>query len=106
MKQITKLYRHGDLLLKKIDTLPVGLNKLNTKILAEGEITGHKHTFSNGMAQILQEPVSLQKYVQVEQEAELTHQEHNAIKIKEGLYVLIQEREYNPFEAEIRQVMD
>jgi len=26
----------------------------------------------------------------------------HAIKIKEGLYILIQEREYNPFEAEIK----
>jgi len=102
----TKLYRHGDLLLKQVDKFPDKLWKLNTKILAEGEITGHTHTFSTGMVQILQEPKSLQKYVQVEQEAELVHQEHNSIKVKEGLYILIQEKEYNPFEAEIRQVMD
>ena len=101
----TKLYRHGDLLLKLIDKLPDGLNNLNTKTLAEGELTGHKHIF-NGSVQILQEPQTMQKYVEVEQEAELTHQEHNTIKVKGGLYILIQEREYNPFEAEIRQVMD
>lgn len=100
------MYRHGDLLLKKIDKLPKGLERLDTKTLAEGEVTGHAHTFSNGMVQIFQEPKTMQKFVDVRQEAELVHQEHNAIKVKEGLYILIQEREFNPFKAEIRQVMD
>ena len=100
------MYRHGDLLLKKIDKLPENLKRLNKKSLAEGEVTGHHHTFSNGMVQIFQEQETKQKYVEVGQEAELIHQEHNAIKIKEGLYILIQEREFNPFEEEIRQVLD
>ena len=59
-----KIFRHGDLLLKSIDTLPDGLNNLKTRTLAEGEATGHKHTFSNGMVQILQHPETKQKYLQ------------------------------------------
>ena len=40
---MNKFYRHGDLLLKKIDKLPEGAKKIKTNILAEGEFTGHKH---------------------------------------------------------------
>jgi len=38
-----KLYRHGDLLIKQIDHIPLIAKPLSTSIIAEGEITGHNH---------------------------------------------------------------
>ena len=37
------IIRHGDVLIKEINTLPKKLNKLNTNIVMEGEQTGHHH---------------------------------------------------------------
>jgi len=36
-------YRQGDIFLKQIDALPKDLKLVQTAILAEGEVTGHKH---------------------------------------------------------------
>lgn len=36
-----KIYRHGDLLIRKIAEFPKNLKKLNTTILAQGEHTGY-----------------------------------------------------------------
>lgn len=102
-----KLYRHGDLCIKRVAELPKGLKKKKDAVLALGEITGHSHVlvplkkkvqvYENEQGQVLFE---------VEQEAKLTHQEHKTIIIGKGIYTVIREREYNPFEAEIRQVLD
>ena len=38
------IYRHGDLLLKRVEAIPADATQLNTLTLAEGEATGHHHT--------------------------------------------------------------
>lgn len=96
------IYRHGDLLIKEVKKIPK-LPKLKTNILAFGEVTGHHHSLS-GKSQVFGE--GQPQYLIVEQEAELVHQEHKPILIGKGAYQIIREREYNPFEKEIRQVQD
>ncbi len=54
------IYRHGDVLIKQIASLPKGVKPLDTPvknefILAYGEITGHKHVLA--VAEKTDEPV-------------------------------------------------
>jgi len=108
---MANIYRHGDLLIQEISTLPKGAKRSASKTLAEGEVTGHHHTFTKGDV-VLYTPSTLRdgepvKYFEVKSsEASLTHQEHKEIKLPEGTYQLNIEREYNPMDKVIRQVMD
>ena len=37
------MFRHGDLLITKINAIPEDTVQISDKIIAEGEISGHKH---------------------------------------------------------------
>ena len=94
-----KLYRHGDLLIKQIDHIPLSAKPLSTSIIAEGEITGHNHKLY-GSHQVYgthsQNPRIIEPtYFQAKEDISLKHQEHNTLKISKGNYVVVHEREYN-----------
>lgn len=102
------LYRHGDLLIKRISKLPPNVKPTNNTVLAEGEVTGHRHQLVGQRVQVY-ENAEGQKYFTIGQSsspAELVHEEHKKIEIEEGVYVVVQEREFNPFEEAIRRVAD
>jgi hypothetical protein len=104
------IYRHGDLLLKRVEAIPADATQLNTLTLAEGEATGHHHTFTKGSV-VLHAPANVtddvQKYIEVKtKSAELTHQEHSKIDVGQGVYALSIEREYSPVDKVIRTVLD
>ncbi len=102
------LYRHGDLLIKRISKLPPNVKPSNNTVLAEGEVTGHRHQLVGQTVQVY-ENAEGQKYFTIGQSsspAVLIHEEHKKIEIEEGLYVVVQEREFNPFEEAIRRVAD
>ena len=105
-----ELIRHGDLLLTKIDSIPKNAEAVNTLTLAEGEATGHHHTITSGQCQIYapaQVTEDVQKYIEViSKKASLTHQEHAAVNLTQGVYKLSIEREYNPTDKVIRKVLD
>lgn len=117
-QQPPQFYRHGDLLIRRIEFLPKqDLTKLNTKILAEGEATGHQHRLTSQTAQVFsmnlpRHPNSLrydanqQKYLSLEEPTQLVHEEHKPITIEKGTYVVIQEQEFDPFTNAIREVID
>jgi len=106
-----KLYRHGDLLIKQIDQIPLMAKPLSTNIIAEGEITGHNHklygsqqvygTHSDKNFRII-EPT----YFQAKEEISLKHQEHDTLKISKGNYVILHEREHDPFNIVEIKVQD
>lgn len=95
-------YRHGDLLLKRVGSIPKTAKPTNSNVLQEGEVTGHKHAL-RGRAQILERLG--QKYVQVEDPAELMHEDHKTIVLARGSYLLERERELDML-GEVRRVMD
>ena len=103
-----RIYRHGDILLKQIGELPKKTKKLNHLVLAEGEVTGHKHEVqvANKEDCRLMTDNQGRMYLEVATPSPLTHQEHDTIKIKKGVYVVEHEQEYDPFEEEIRRVQD
>ena len=107
-----KFYRHGDLIIKKVDVIPKGAVQTSSLTLAEGEVTGHHHTFTGGQVIVLDAPATSKgseavKYFEVKsKEATLTHAEHGPMNIPQGTYELQIEREYNPTDKVVRQVLD
>ena len=97
------LLRHGDLLLKTIATFPKSAKKMNTDTLQEGEVTGHRHRLQGDFEILIQNG---QKFVNAKSQLELVHEEHNTIQIPIGMYVLVQEREFDIFEQMSQEVFD
>ncbi|UQN08830.1 hypothetical protein [Deinococcus sp. QL22] len=97
------LYRHGDVLVQRVDYLPAGLPRPGT-VLARGEVTGHSHRFRDpATVQLYQ--AGLDTYVRVlAQSAELIHEEHRTITLPRGDYRVWMQREYSP--QAIRRVID
>jgi hypothetical protein len=105
------MYRQGDVLLRKVDSKPVSVKKVeNDKgrvILAYGEVTGHAHAIS---------PKEAELYVSEDQrrflevcfgmEAVLTHEEHDKVTLPVGTYEVIMPREFSVLSQMSRQVQD
>ena len=85
--------RHGDVLITEVDI--VKGKKLDHLILAEGESTGHKHQITEGEAELYEHEGTLFLRV-LSEEAVLTHEEHKAIQIPKGDYIIMTQREYEP----------
>lgn len=84
--------RQGDVIL-----LPVQQSdgqKLS-HLIAEGEVTGHKHRISEGQAELSEKDATL--YLRVLSEvALLSHEEHQVIAIPQGNWMVRIQREYEP----------
>ncbi len=90
------LYRHGDVLIKKVRRLPTDVKKKRHVVLAEGEITGHSHRIKErGAATLFSDTRHL--YLRVEAAcATVVHEEHGPIELPKGLYRVWRQREYTP----------
>ena len=90
-----KLLRQGDVLLVRVDVMPAlhGAVEEEDRILARGEATGHNHRIT-GPAKVLRSGQQL--YVLAEQEAELVHEEHDTIRVPQGIWRVVRQREYDP----------
>lgn len=103
-------YRHWDVIITKVDALPEWLQKRDSLILVEWETTGHAHRLDTGVFRANSEwPTLLNKYqiwyvVVPEEGAKLTHEEHDTIELKQGIYWIWVQREYDPIEE--RRVVD
>lgn len=118
--------QQGDVLIKKIDKLPEGLTKLDTKILQESEITHHHHHFTKDAPVVVYAGGLLkeqgintitpneQKYIEVlettflyhgkgfdEKPAQYGRGDHDSIKIEPGVYEvgIVKEWDYDQMEA-------
>ena len=99
---MTKMWRHGDVLVRSIKEIPSEATKRQGSILARGEATGHAHRIQ-GKCELFESKGTL--YLQIlDDEVELVHEEHKTIVLPKGKYRVWQQREYSP--TEIRRVMD
>ena len=98
-----KIFRHGDLLIREIWTIPENAVQKSTNIIAEGEKTGHNHTLS-GSHQIFETDEA--KYIEAKQELSLEHPEHATISIPKGVYKVAHEQSWNPFLIREEDVAD
>ncbi len=94
-------YRHGDVLIQRLEKLPQDLSKLPHLVLAHGEVTGHCHRLE-GKGELFLGPDGL--YLRVEEPGSVVHEEHSPIPLAPGCYRVWRQREYSP-EA-IRVVRD
>ena len=99
----SKFYRHGDLLLRSVDEIPESATQLSTNIIAHGE-NGNTHKL-HGSHQVYETP-DKQILFEAGEDVSLKHQEHSTLKIKEGNYVVVHEREYDPFKGIEQEVID
>ena len=95
--------RHGDVLIVKIDKLPSGLKARQSKVLVEGEATGHAHRLV-GDARVFEDAEG-NLFFETEAPTEVTHEEHGALDIEPGSYEVRQQREHDHYEG-VRKVVD
>ncbi len=85
--------RQGDLLIISVGAIPEDARRLEHRVLAEGEATGHKHELESGI--LYEKNGAL--YFQVEEpKTVLKHEEHGPLEFESGIYQVIRQREYDP----------
>lgn len=101
---------HGDVGIIPTNELPKGLKKLKHEpnfVLRHGE-TGHKHVITS-------EPQDIDIYLDektgfhvlnIKNPVQISHEEHKTLIIEPGIFIEKAEQEYNPFEKQLRQVID
>lgn len=86
--------RQGDLLIVKVDKIPEGTVKRKSRVLAEGEATGHMHELDSG--EVYEKNGTLYFKVAEGGNVTLRHPEHGPLQFDEGVYQVIRQREYEP----------
>jgi hypothetical protein len=114
-----KIVRHGDMVMKKVssDKIKDLEGKSTDKlVIGLGEVTGHQHEVTPLDESTITEYGSGDSdfgnaerdaiYFQVKGSAVVTHEEHNPLTLDEGLWVRINQINYNPFKQELEKVRD
>ncbi len=98
----TATYRQGDVLIKRVQGIPEGLQQVpldqGRVILAYGEITGHAHAVLGDVELLAADVEEMElRFLRVESEmAEVVHEEHSTIELPAGDYEVRRQREYAP----------
>ena len=97
-------YRHGDVMIELVKSMPSKKRKLTHTVLAHGEVTGHSHQIKErGDSTLFETPEGL--YLHVTADAvTVVHEEHADIRLDQGMYRVWRQREYSP--EEIRIIRD
>ena len=108
--------QQGDIVITPVTSLPDGLFKVPTKVLQEGEFTGHMHQFDakDYVSVYVSQDVKshkaitpdMGKFIVVEAPAALRHEEHRPIEVPPGIYKISIVREYDYDKDEARYVVD
>lgn len=103
-------FQQGDLIIKLTEVKQKDFGKkLNHLILQQSDVSNHKHQLINGDAVLydVKDGDIDQFYLIVKSDKiELVHEEHEPINIPKGKYYVYGVREFDPFEDEIRRVID
>lgn len=108
MKKV--MYRQGDVLLKKISTIPAKAVKSKTAVVAEGE--GHHEHKAIGDVDVLELDEKL--YLAVNTEGKLVHvhtgtetqADHLPLDLPTGNYEVVHQRNYDPYKKAAERVRD
>lgn len=109
-----KGHRHGDVLLTPVDKKTLTLIReekgeyQKELTIALGEATGHHHTlYPTGKERAVRlVELNGRRFIDVGTEYFLRHQEHKEQRIEPGVYEIIMEDEYDPFERVMKRVVD
>ena len=98
------LWRHGDVIVAAVSTIPEGAERRPVPVLARGEATGHSHRIKDPQSAEVFDHQGM-GYLRVTGEtALLVHDEHEPITLPHGTYRFWQQREYTP--QAIRTILD
>lgn len=86
--------RQGDLLIVKVKKIPENAIGQNSRVLAEGEATGHKHELTDGEVYAVGDVLYFR--VPEGKSVTLNHPEHKPITFESGDYQIVAQREYEP----------
>ena len=89
------MYRQGDVLLRKVESIPEDAKPSDDDIILKGEATGHAHRIVNGTI-FTRSTRPIQMFVEASAGAILVHEEHETIQIEPGFYEVIRQQEYDP----------
>lgn len=101
------MIRQGDFLLISVAEMPPSAQPeardQGRAVVGYGEVTGHHHSFAPDA------PVELftngvERWAVIEGPAVLEHQEHHALTIPQGIYKIVQQRQFTS--ATVRPVRD
>lgn len=98
------MWRHGDVMIAPVPSIPTGATKRTLPILVYGEITGHSHRIAEPNAAQFWEHDGIIFMQIIAETATVVHEEHKPITLPRGIYRVWQQREYTP--QEIRRVVD
>jgi hypothetical protein len=110
MAKIGTLYRQGDVLLRRVASIPAKAKEVardnGRLILAYGEVTGHAHVIDAPPSVAVMvalsaprpaSPLTIQEsatFVRLAKKAQLVHEEHGTITLEPGDYEVVRQREY------------
>jgi hypothetical protein len=102
---------HGDVILEMVDSLPKEFFSSNIEpnsALAYGEAHLHVHQLDGvqGVDFDLRINSAGERHLKIVNPTYLRHQEHQPMLLKEGIYKIGIQREYDPFSNMIRSVID
>ena len=101
-------YWHGDVILHK-QTMTAYVAKIepgeNGYVLAEGEVTGHQHKITD-IWEVEYYQSHTRRYLKVNKETMLLHEEHHALTLAPDTYEVKQVREFDPWDDTSRFIKD
>jgi hypothetical protein len=97
------MFRQGDLLFVRCDSIPDGAVEVADGIIARGETTGHAHRLQIGRGGALMLLAGV-AYIRARYQATIVHEEHGTIVLPAGDWQVSRQREYTP--NSWRQVAD
>lgn len=97
--------QQGDVLLRKIQSLPEGRQIVTRKrlVLAHGE-SGHSHVIEDDEAELIQ--IGERMLLKLTKAATVVHEEHKPITLEPGIWEIGRVREYDYLQHMARQVVD
>lgn len=107
MKIVKKIGQQGDLLLRKLESIPNGEAKIISRkrcVLANGEHTGHQHMVEESEAELIQ--IGERILLKLSKIGTVVHPEHKPITLSPGIWEIGRVKEFDWFSKMERQVID
>lgn len=109
-----RIYRQGDVIIVAIDTIPTEAKPVAREngriVLAHGEVTGHAHAIDAPDTEAMFLATDLtemaDRFLRVEQEVRVVHDEHDTITLPPGNYLVRRQREYQSADMPPLQAAD
>ena len=90
------LFRQGDIYIESVRCLPEGAIKQFSTVLADGELTGHRHRILDFRTACIFQARDEIFIDVVAERAAIVHEEHGTIELNRGVYRVWRQREYDP----------